>query len=189
METMTKPSLREQIQTRHVRYRLNNVAVLCLQKPKEVPVMRDGVQHMHKEPAIFITRIGDGKMGPFTEQFDITEESVREYVDFVDAWIARNPRGAAQAGLAKLNDERPPARIQNWDNMSAEQIRTVLDATRIDLTWAMEYELLRPDTIFDLAGQEATGGPREEVIDLIEDLWANGFSKAIDESDEAPDLS
>jgi hypothetical protein len=144
---------------------------------------------MHTEQAIYITRVGDGKMGPFTEQFDISEDGVRDYVDFVDEWIVKNPQHARNAGLAKLNDERPPNKVQNWDNMSTEHIRTVLDATRIDPTWAMEYELLRPDTIYDLAGQEVPGGIRDDVVDLIEDLYANGFQKDVDRSEEAPDLS
>jgi hypothetical protein len=97
----------------------------------------------------------------------------------VDGWIEKNPSKARVNGIYKMGTTRPVSRIQNWDQMDEEQVRSVLEATQTDLTWAMEYELLRPDEL---------GGPREEILDLIEEIHANGYRSLAERSEEAPVL-
>jgi hypothetical protein len=63
--------------------------------------------------------------------------------------------------------------------MDIGQMEAVVEATKPDLLWAMEFELHRPEEL---------GGPRQDVIDLLEEVHAHGYMSAVEESDAVPVL-
>ena len=168
-------TLRETVEAKKVRYHLGRAGTLVIRVPSSRTVQREDGKFVElKEEAIYLSRIGDGKMGYYSQEFDPSDDQQSTYMAIVDDWLAKNDRIAKSRRIWKTGASRPPALVKNWDNMDAEQIRSVMDATEGDLAWAMDYELYRPD------------GIREDVIDVLEDLFANGFESTIERSEEAP---
>lgn len=175
--TETK-TLRETLEGRDVFYRLRRVGVQTIKQPKRVhKQMADGTFEAENIKGIYLSRMGNGRSTELSHPYDPVEHA--DIIAMFDDWIAKNPRLAAQAGIEKLGEDRPAERIDNWDNMTIDQIEVVVEAMKPDLVWCMEYELKRPENL---------GGLREDVIELLEVLHANGFQSEIEQSEEAPVL-
>lgn len=173
-------TLREQLENRNVKYRLENVSVQAISLPDSHTVqLEDGRYKEVDVDGVYLTRFGRGDSTVLSDAFDPSNDEHAKYIAIVDEWIAKNPVKAAENGISKIGAVRPPVRVQNWDNMDEDQILNVLEATQTDLLWAMEFELMRPAEL---------GGPRQEVIDTVEDLYARGFTKKAEQSQEAPAL-
>lgn len=173
-------TLREQVENRKCRYHLGKCRVLVIDTKRSNMVQREDGRYVDiSDPTVYLQRQGDGKMGPWSHELDPLNEQHADYIAVIDDWIQRHPREAKTKEVFKIGSGRPPEQIRNWDNMDPEEIRTVLDATKGDLDWAMDYELKRPDEL---------GGEREEVVEVLEDLYVNGFESEIESSEEAPAL-
>lgn len=173
---MTK-TLREQLDSRRVRYRMENVFVQTIEGPNTSTVLRgDNTFGEVKKPGVYLQRIGDGST-KLSDGLDPLNEDHKVLIDKYDEWIAKNPFIARRNGIEKIGVKRPAARIPRWDHMDVGQIEAVLEATQPDLLWAMEYELYRDDEL---------GGPRQDVIDLLEDINVNGYMSSVEESDVVP---
>lgn len=173
----TTETLRSLIDTAKVRYHLGKVAVQVIQVPeKRVVQTEDGTFKEMKKDGVYLSRMGDGKMGPWSYTLDPENPADQKLIEVVDQWIQDNPQTARANDIWKMGTKRPQERIKNWDNMTPDQVRAVMEATEQDLIWAMQYEILRPE------------GEREEIIQVIEDIYQMRLNDAVDKSDDAPEV-
>lgn len=169
-------TLREEVEGQGVAYVLERCTVLLLEKGQDISKPKgDGTYIQERTPDIYVTRAHKGTN--LTYKFNPLDEKQAEVISVYDEWIAKNPGKARAKGFYKVGDVRPQNFIQRWDEMTVEQIEAVVDAMQPNLVTAMQYELLRPEDL---------GGPREEVIDLLETIYAEGSSSEIEASEEAP---
>lgn len=173
-------TLREQLDSRLVRYRLGKVFVQTIEKPFTRTVqLDDGRFGEMKSEGLYLARVGDGTGTNLSDGFDPSVPEQAEAIRKYDQWLEQNKMTAFRNGIEKIGVKRPAARIPNWDNMDLGQLENVVEAVKPDLLWAMEYELLRDPEI---------GGPREDVVNLLEEIYAHGFMSSIEESDMVPTL-
>jgi predicted Fe-S protein YdhL (DUF1289 family) len=163
-------ALRDKLATDKVRYVIANAAVVVIDNPDSTLVQKDdGSFGKMKKDGIYLTRIRGMRHSPVSEQFDPMQEDQKKYIDIVDEWIKDNPDAARRAGVFKLGTRRPNERIANWDHMDASQIEAVMRATETDVIWAIQYELNR---------DEEDGGPRKDVIQVIEKIYGEKVGEA-----------
>ena len=173
-------TLREQLDSKLVRYRLDRVFVQTIENPSKTTVQKnDGSFGDVVKEGLYLRRVGDGTGSNISDGFDPADPVHLAYIAKIDAWMAKHARKARVNGIEKIGIKRPSARIPNWDHMDIGQIEAVVEAIKPDLLWAMEYELHRSEDL---------GGTRQEVVDLLEDINVNGYLSAIEESDQVPTL-
>ena len=173
-------TLRDKLEGRDVMYRLGKVGIQTIRQPqKRMVELKDKTFEKVTEHGVYMRRMGDGRHSELTVPLDPTNPEHAELIDQYDTWLEEHPHKAVFNRISKVGHDRPVDRIQNWDAMTVEQVQNVVEAIKPDLLWCMEYELKRP---------EDKGGPREEVIELLEDLHTEGFTTDVEQSEEAPAL-
>lgn len=173
-------TLKETLNGRGVRYRLKNVGIQTIDIPSSALVMQDDQTWGRvTKGGLYMSRLGDRKQTELTGIFDPENPEHAMIIQAYDYWIEKNPARARSNGIEKIGVNRPDARIDRWDEMSIDQIEAVVDALKPDLLWAYEFESKRPDDL---------GGPRDEVLELLEAFHENGFTQDIQVSEEAPVL-
>ena len=171
-------TLEETVNTKGVQYRLKNVGIQTIDIPSSAMVMQDdNTWGRLKKEGLYLTRMGDRKSSELSGIFDTDDPKQMLFVDAVDRWIEENPARAKANGIERLGLTRPDPRIDRWDSLDIDQIEAVVDALKPDLVWAFEFESKR---------SEELGGPREEVLELLEAFHKNGFTSNIEKSEEAP---
>jgi len=175
-----KKTLRETLEGRDVLYRLGKIGIQTIRQPKKRFMQLDnGTYETVLDDGVYMTRMGDGRSTELTIPMDPDNPVHAKLIKDYDEWISKNPYKATRNQISKLGANRPGERIQNWDNMTVNQVEAVLDAIKPDLIWCMEYELKRPLEI---------GGPREDIIEVLESAHVEGFKSDVEQSEEAPVL-
>lgn len=179
---MTKRKIGElesQVSSEIVHYTMNKgrIALRAKGQGDHVVQLRDGSYDRVKGQPLELVRQGSRRTGPLSQGFDMSIPEHRRIVKEIDEFLENHPAVANNNGIQKVNalEVDAPGGLIKWREMPAAQIKAVLDGTGIPLEQAMRFEL---------QGDE----PREEVIKVIESLYAKREVEAIEESEQAPTI-
>lgn len=155
-----KGELRSEVESEPVRYSLNVGRLVIDPEDNLVVQLEHGGFGKMRSRGLAVERAGERRASPFSHPYYLDREDHAEQVRRIDEFIEQNPHVATnpRIGLRKFTGaDTPPTGA--WDEMGAEQVYGFMNGTGQDLKAAMKYELNRHDSL---------GGPREDVIEVLE---------------------
>lgn len=179
MTENTKGRLQDTVENDLVRYRMRYGTFILEGNQPKVIQLRDGSFDKINNPnALILSRDGAAREMQVSTPFNPRDPEDAEKIKRIDDWIEKHPQSARISGLFKVNNDYidPPGGIKNFYQLEADRIEIILDGTGLDLQNAMRYELRNPQ------------GPREDVLDVLENLHNKQVAHLSDASEEAPVL-
>lgn len=163
-------TLQYEVEYQPVRFKFD-MGVLVLEPEDTTVVSVDGKFATQKIPGLKLQRMGMLREHPFTDVYDPKNPKDYEMIERVKQHLKNNPRLADKPiGLEIVPMSAPVPPDSKWDEMSADNIKKLVELTGKNLIECVNYETSKEN-------------PREDVLEALEQLNDELSKKAANESD------
>ena len=162
-----------------VRWGMNCGRVVIQPQDQKLVPMAHGQYGAVEVPGVELTRLGTYSDELFTRFYDPAKPEDKNVIDTVREFVRVNPRyeNDISIGLREYGMNDPIKPFPDYDTADAERIGVVVENSGQDIASVLKYELTQRR---DAAGEL---DPRDDVIDVLNDLYASQSKAKADATD------